>query len=75
MSYMKDILNKAIEDLNWKALANDFIDSHVELYGLEETMIRLFEYGLTDIQVIALDFEIDSVSKAYEQWLERITQE
>lgn len=71
MSYMKEALDKAIENLNWKALANDFIDSYVELYGTEETIIRLFEYGLTDVQIIALDFEIDSVTKAYEQWLER----
>lgn len=71
MSYMKEALDKAIENLNWKALANDFIDLHVELYGSEETIIRLFEYGLTDVQIIALDFEIDSVTKAYEQWLER----
>lgn len=61
MSYMKQELEKSLENVNWQSLANDFIDDYVAQYGLQETILRLFDFGLTDVQVVALDFPMETV--------------
>jgi hypothetical protein len=51
--------------INWEELANDFINSHVELYGIEDTLVRLFAYGLDKEQLEDLQFDRIDINAAY----------
>ena len=51
--------------INWEELANDFINSHVELYGIEDTIVRLFAYGLDKEQLEDLQFDRIDINAAY----------
>jgi hypothetical protein len=51
--------------INWEQLANDFINSHIDLFGIEETLVRLFSYGLDKEQLENLQFDRLDIDQAY----------